>query len=141
MRLAASIEKLRAFIPLSADDIDRLPEDRQESLDAFLKRFEQLVDIIDNRLFRGLALLEQEDISDKSKRDLTLLMEKWGVLTNADAWSGCSILRNRLAHDYPAAPKQQAERVNAAHAAATLLLQTLDGIAERVRSRGLLTLD
>lgn len=39
--------------------------------------------MIQEQLFRGIAFLEQEDISDKSNRDKTLLMEKLGAIQSA----------------------------------------------------------
>ena len=85
-RLSRSVRKLVPVMPIGAAEIDGLDEGTQESVDAFIKRFEQLQDIVENRLFRGIALLEQEDVYGKSKRDLTLLMEKFGVVKSADKW-------------------------------------------------------
>ncbi len=136
-RLQSSAAKLQDLFPLPASAIDHLTEPRQETLDAFLKRFEQVVDLVENRLFRGLALLEGEDLAERSKRDITLLMERLDVVGAADAWSACSMLRNKLAHDYPDAPELRAERVNAAFASIPLLTETLRRIEARVRSRGL----
>jgi hypothetical protein len=98
-RLSRSTQKLAPVMLISAADIDRLDDNIQEAIDAFIKRFEQLQDIIENRLFRGIALLEQEDIYGQSKRDLTLLMEKFGIVESADQWSLLSLLRNKLAHE------------------------------------------
>lgn len=136
-RLARSADKLRPLFPIAADQVDAFDDATQESVDAFLKRFEQLVDLIEHRLFRGLALLEGEDIAEASKRDISRLMEKLGVLPDAHAWSACSMLRNKLAHDYPDAPGLRAERMNAAHAAVPLVRQTLERLVARARSRGL----
>lgn len=136
-RLEKSLARLTPHLPLTDETLDALDDGGQEALDAFLKRYEQLADLIENRLFRGLALLEGEDLTDKSKRDITMLMEKLGVAENAAAWTACSILRNRLAHDYPTAPGDRASRINQAHAGAALLLNTLRGVEARVRSRGL----
>lgn len=92
-------------------------------------------------MFRGLAVLEGEDLAEKSKRDITLLMEKLGVIGRADGWTACSILRNKLTHDYPASAAQRAERINSALAATPSLFDVLRGVEARVRSRRLADLD
>lgn len=130
-RLDRSVERLSGVFPLDGARIDALEPADQEAVDAFLKRFEQLVDLIDHRLLRGLALLEGEDVQDQTKRDVTLLMARIGVVDDADAWSMCSTLRNKLAHDYPDAPERRAERLNEAFAHARRLPPLLDRIEAR----------
>ena len=140
-RLTVSVQRLDAFFPISAAVMDRLGEDTQERIDAFIKRFEQLQDIIENRLFRGLAVLEGEDLSAKSKRDLILLMEKFGILTSADDWLGLSILRNKLAHEYPGDAAKQAERLNEAFASVGELTAVLTRIEGHVLKKNLAPID
>jgi hypothetical protein len=138
-RLASSTHKVVGLFPLSGEALNRLGEDPLESLDAFMKRFEQLQDLIENKLFRGVAYLEQEDISRLSKRDLTVLMEKLGVIESADQWSLLSILRNKLAHEYPGMPVIQASRLNEAFEWSPYLSSCVDVINRYVSSKRLLS--
>lgn len=139
-RLRRSLAELGARMPFTEATLDALDPAGEDALDAFLKRYEQLVDLVENRLFRGLALLEGEDVQDKSKRDLALLMAKFGVISDADRWSAASMLRNKLTHDYPDAGETRAERVNAAFGHGATVLEALAGVEARVRSRGLVGL-
>lgn len=136
-RLFQSTQKLSLVMPISAAEIDRLDDNTQESVDAFIKRFEQLQDIIENRLFRGIALLEQEDVYGKSKRDLTLLMEKFGIIESADKWSLLSMLRNKLAHEYPGDSVKQVERINEAYNSAQTLIEVLSRLKQYVIAKKL----
>lgn len=140
-RLRMSMERLAQLFPLADTQIDKLNDDNQESLDAFLKRFEQLEDIIENRLFRGLAVLEQEDILEKSKRDLVNLMEKFGVLESADQWASLSTLRNKLTHEYPRTPAKQAERINEVFKQAPIMLTVLERIKDHALKKELAALN
>lgn len=137
-RLARSLTRLERLFPLAAPRLAQLDEQAVESIDAFIKRFEQLQDIIASRIFRGIAILEQEEVAHLSKRDLTLLMEKLGVLPSADEWTRLAIARNQLAHDYPDQPQRQAAHLNGAFAAAPALLRTLEQAGGYARRKGLL---
>lgn len=136
-RLSLSMKKLAQLFPISADRINHLDGDTQESLDAFVKRFEQLQDIVESRLFRGIAFLEQEDVGAMSKRDVTILMEKLGAVRSADEWSMLSILRNKLAHEYPDDPEMQSSRLNEAYASSSLLIDSVAVLKQYVLSKDL----
>ncbi|MGH6636220.1 MAG: hypothetical protein ACRED0_08860 [Gammaproteobacteria bacterium] len=135
-RLSSSIARLKGVFPLSSDVINDMDEAAQESLDAFVKRFEQLQDIIEGRLFRAIAYLEQEDVTRLSRRDLTMLMEKLGAIGSADSWSRLSLLRNKLAHEYPMDAAKQTERLNEAYVSAASLVESLTKLCEYVVSKG-----
>lgn len=68
--------------------------------------------MIQEQLFRGIAYLEQEDISDKSNRDKTMLMEKLGAIKSAEDFGTAAMLRNKFSHHYPEQSTDQLERLN-----------------------------
>lgn len=80
-------------------------------------RFEQLQDTIEGTLFRGIAYLEQEDVTRLSRRDLTMRMEKLGAIGSADSWSRLSLLRNEYLND----AEKQAARPNQTYTSAEAL--------------------
>ena len=84
-----------------------------------------------------MALLEQEALAGRSRRDLTNLMERFGVVSSARRFAAIAELRNKLAHDYPNDPAKQAERLNDAYGAAPDLLRILDAIRGHVTAKGL----
>jgi len=110
-RLGRSLGKVTARSPFTAQMVAGLDPDQQDTVDAFLKRFEQLADLVGLALFKGLAILEQEDVAHLSRRDLADLMEKLGIIPSAEDWSRVAVLRTRLAHGYPNDPARQASRM------------------------------
>jgi hypothetical protein len=137
LRLKLSIERLSPIFPLLIRDLEELTVEQEESLDAFLHRFNSLFSMIQDHLFRGVALLEQEDISGKSNRDRTLLMEKLGTIESANQFAGLAELRNRLARHYPNEREKQIERLNLAIPGAKALLEVLDGIRDYAMAKKL----
>lgn len=137
-RLSRSLKRVAHLFPISEETLGKLDENSQESLDAFIKRFEQLQDTVENRLFRGVAILEQENVAEMSKRDMTILMEKLGVVDSADQWSLLAILRNKLAHEYPGDHAAQAGRLNEAFDLAMCLIDSVASIRRYVESKGLI---
>ena len=65
-----------------------------------------------DQIFRGIAYIEQEDLSNKSNRDKVLLMEKLGAIRSADEFGTAAILRNKFAHHYLEATTERMMRLN-----------------------------
>jgi len=137
-RLDYSITQLQPIMPLTATRMVELSEAQIESLDAFAKRYEQLQDTLQNKLFRGIALLEQENISDYSRRDITHLMEKLGVIPSTDEFANYALIRNRLAHEYPDEPERQSQRLNTAFDSASGLRHLVTRINDYLNQKALL---
>lgn len=121
-RLEASRAKLGPLFPLRADQLEELDPGEEEALDAFLKRFEQLVAAIQDQMFRAIALAEAEDLGGMSRRDVAERMERLGAIPSASQFRDLVVLRNRLSHLYPDDPGRQVAILNAAWAGSTALL-------------------
>jgi hypothetical protein len=65
-KLRQSVEKLQHLFPLPLEQAALLTDEQEESIDALILRYSQCVSMIQDQIFRGVAYLEQEDISDKS---------------------------------------------------------------------------
>lgn len=137
-RLDYSIKQLQAIMPLTTDTINQLSDEQVESLDAFAKRYEQLQDTLQNKLLRGIALLEQENISNYSRRDINNLMEKLGVIPSAKEFADYALIRNRLAHEYPDDPTRQSQRLNMAFQSASKLHQLVACVGTYLTQKSLL---
>ena len=127
-RLRRSVHRLDAFFPVGADRLQELAPEQQDDIDAFLKRFEQLVLTLQDQVFVGLAIREGEDPREMSRRDMTELMERLKAIPSARQFREFVAVRNRLAHLYPDDPGRQAANLNAAYDAAPRLLETSEHV-------------
>lgn len=135
-RLEASQAKLAPLFPLDADRLEALDPTAEEAMDAFLKRFEQLVTTIQDQLFRAIALVESEDLTGMSRRDVTERMEGLGAIPSASQFRDLVVLRNRLSHLYPDDPGRQVAILNAAYAGSTTLLAASALLQQYAKTKG-----
>jgi hypothetical protein len=134
---ADSAARIMGPVPDSIADFVALDDVRSTGARALLKAVEQAQDLL-ARLFRTYLLAEQIDIADLTARDIANRMEKYGMLADANTWSGLVRLRNRLTHEYPVSPTAQRERVADALAAVPLLRTIRDGLLPTLHSKGYL---
>lgn len=98
-----------------------IPE-TEDDLDAFLKRFEQLVSTIQDELFKAIAVSGGEETRGLARREVAELMERLGALPSAARFRTLVAIRNRITHAYPDRPGRQANNLNEAYAAIDNLL-------------------
>jgi hypothetical protein len=134
-RLARSRGKLAAQFPLSPARVTALPPDVEDDLDAFLKRYEQLVNTIQDELFKVVAIVGGEDVRGLARREVAELMDRLGALPSAANFRLFVAIRNRIAHSYPDDPERQAANLNAAYEAVPDLLATHEGVRRYLEHR------
>ncbi|MBI2493811.1 MAG: hypothetical protein HYV94_17160 [Candidatus Rokubacteria bacterium] len=133
-RLARSQGKLAAQFPLSPARVMALPPDVEDDLDAFLKRYEQLVNTIQDELFKVVAIVGGEDVRGLG-REMAELMDRLGALPSAASFRLLVAIRNRIAHSYPDDPERQAGNLNAAYEAVPDLLAAHEGVRRYLERR------
>ena len=134
-RLARSQGKLAAQFPLSPARLAALPPDVEDDLDAFLKRYEQLVNTIQDELFKVVAIVGGEDVRGLARREVAELMDRLGALPSAASFRLLVAIRNRIAHSYPDDPERQAGNLNAAYEAVPDLLAAHEGVRRYLERR------
>lgn len=127
-KLSWSLSKNADQFPATIQTVSAWSEVQEESIDAFILRYSQCVTIIQEQIFKGIAYLEQEDISDKSNRDKTLLMEKLGAIRSAEEFGTAAMLRNKFAHHYPEVTQARIDRLNLLPAEAEHVIDTFKSI-------------
>jgi hypothetical protein len=136
-KLRYSMAKNAPLFPLAQEALALLSDEQQESVDALILRYSQCVSMMQDQLFRGIAYLEQEDISDKSNRDKTLLMEKLGAIQSAEDFGTAAMLRNKFSHHYPEENADRLERLNLVMDEATFVVVCFGDITAYLHRKGL----
>ena len=135
-KLRYSIDKNATLFPLTPQALATLSDEQEESIDALILRYSQCVSMMQDQLFRGIAYLEQEDISDKSNRDKTLLMEKLGAIKSAEDFGTATMLRNKFSHHYPDESADRLERLNLVMDEAQFVVVCFGEISAYLRRKG-----
>ncbi|MET0852937.1 MAG: hypothetical protein ABW020_17495 [Candidatus Rokuibacteriota bacterium] len=78
-----------------------LPPDVEDGLDAFLKRYEELVNALQDELFKAIAIVGGEDTRGLARREVVELMDRLGAVPSAAGFRLLVAIRNRIAHSYP----------------------------------------
>lgn len=139
--LRYSFEKTRQLFPLDVKSIGLLTEEQKESIDAMILRYSQCVSLIQDQIFRGIAIVEEEDLSDKSNRDKAALMEKFGVIKSASEFGEAVVLRNKFSHSYSEESEKQLARLNLLPCESGFLFELFDHLKEYVEQKNLLPRD
>ena len=135
-KLRYSIAKNSYLFPITLAQLGLFNDEQEESIDALILRYSQCVTMIQEQLFRGIAYLEQEDVSDKSNRDKTLLMEKLGAIKSAEGFGTAAMLRNKFSHQYPEVSAARIERLNLILEEAQFVMASFDEISLYLRRKG-----
>lgn len=136
--LQYSLARNEATFPLDLNKLELLSEEQKESIDAMILRYSQCVSMIQDQLFKGVLLAEQEDISGKSNRDKTLLVEKLGAIKSAEDFAVAAVLRNKFAHFYPEESKDQLEKLNTLADESAYVIQVFSTVREYISAKNLL---
>lgn len=136
-KLRFSVEKNAALFPMDTQTLAALSDEQEESVDALILRYSQCVSMMQDQLFRGIAYIEQEDISDKSNRDKTLLMEKLGAIKSAEDFGTATMLRNKFSHHYPEETADRMERLNLVMGESKFVVDCFAEISNYLKRKGL----
>ncbi len=138
-KLRYSMQKNAALFPLTPAVLASLSDAQEESVDALILRYSQCVSMMQEQVFRGIAYLEQEDITDKSNRDKTLLMEKLGAIKSAEDFGTAAMLRNKFSHHYPEETIDRLERLNLVMDEANFVVACFSEINDYLTRKGLIS--
>lgn len=139
--LIFSMEKMAYLFPLSLDRLGDITDEQKESIDAYIFRYTQCMSMMQDHIFKSIAIAEQEDLSDKSNRDKSLLMEKFGAIESADSFGSATVLRNKFAHVYPEETKEQLEKLNLLPVKSAFVLDAFNHLVFYAVKKGLIEKD
>ncbi len=128
---------LAPLMPLDAERLASLGEPARTHVEAMLKKFDQFVDDLRRRAFRGVLTLAAEPVETMNQRQVFERLESLGCLDSVQAMLRMLDLRNRLAHEYPDQPDRQATAVTDVWQAIPELLAMLGTVRDYVVRTGL----
>ncbi len=134
-RLRRSHDALGRLFPLAAEAVHALDPVAEDAVDAFLKRYEQLVLTIQEELYEAVAAVGGEDIRSLARREVTELMARLGALPAADRFRTVVAIRNRITHVYPDDPGRQARNLNEALGTVPELLAAYESVRRYLERR------
>jgi hypothetical protein len=141
-KVAAGADELmplfRDAMPFAGDDLEELDLIQRTAATAFLKRFEQLQDLI-ARAARAIAGWTGVATGSMTHRDIANWLEKHALVTDAEAWMVAVRLRNRLVHEYPIEEEEQVLRLNESWALMPMLRTVTDTLGSFAEQKGLLS--
>ena len=113
-------------------DLGRLDKADRRLLDQFAYRYTRLQDDMGARLMPAVLTALGEDVVALPALDRFNRLEQLGWLPSADEWMELRQVRNQFTHEYPESAEERFERFSAAVAAATRLVDLLDGFERRL---------
>lgn len=132
--LQASLDKLATLMPLNAAWLAAAGPDDLEQIDAFLKRFANLVEA-GRRLHRAAIVQAAEGESTMAAQEINQRLETLNLLTSADRWYQVIGARNATTHEYAADFDITAEAITEAFDAAKIALEMVRFTLTEVRRR------
>ena len=113
-------------------DFNDIKEEDYEALEALSNRFGRTVDILINKVLRGLDLIELEDVS--RKLDIVIRAEKRKFVDDYKILIGLKDLRNELAHEY--IDEELVEKFKEVLNMTPILFEILDKVLNYVKEKG-----
>lgn len=132
--LSEALDDLHAG-QLTASDMARLGKEQRRLLDQFAYRYTRLQDDMGARLMPAVLAALGEPVATLSVIDRLNRLEQLEWLPSAEEWGDLRRIRNEFAHDYPEAPEQRFEHLQAAIASAQRALEILAGFEHRIHRR------
>lgn len=125
------------LMPMGEDRIDRLGQDDDVLIVAFLKRFEQYEACLNRTLKTISQIVKYGKVERLVALDVGRRAEKFGIVDER-RWGDAVRARNALVHEYPLRPDKRAEQVNRAWDARDTLETTWQGICRFVEEEHLI---
>jgi hypothetical protein len=111
-RIQMAYEMLNQKFPFTADKIEHLSPLELGMSELLINRFSKLQDTIGEKIFPHVLTLLGENIYQKSFIDRLNMLEKLGIIKDANQWQNYRTARNAATHEYPDNLNRMAENLN-----------------------------
>ena len=127
-RLSLTLMHDTHYFPIAAKAIASENSDVLRVRDAFLQRFEQTADHILRKLHPRLLSAIDAEIVAIPFFDILDRLHRLDIIDNPIEWVDLNRLRNRLVHEYSLTPTELSADLNAAWAAAPMLIKHVNRV-------------
>lgn len=111
-RIQMAYETLSENFPFTANKIKNLTPLDLGMAELLINRFSKLQDTIGDKIFLYVLILFGENIYQKSFIDRLNMLEKLGIIENAEQWQAYRSAGSAAAHEYPDNLSLMAENLN-----------------------------
>lgn len=111
-RMDYALGRLGGMLPLTAEQWESLDDETVTTIDQLLFRYNKFQDAMGQRLFPAILMLGGEWRDDETFIDKLNRLEKFHAIPSAEQWNEIRLIRNRMTHEYPDAPEQNARNLN-----------------------------
>lgn len=111
-RIQMAYELLNQKFPFTSDKIEHLNQLELGMSEMLINRFSKLQDTIGEKIFPNVLILLGEDIYQKTPIDRLNMLEKLGIIEDANEWQDYRTARNAATHEYPDNLNRMAENLN-----------------------------
>jgi len=100
-RMNFAFSQINKYLPFDNDSYFKLSEFDISFIDQFLYRFSKLQDLIGQKIFKLILIIEDEYDEGLSMRDIIDKMERFKIINSAEEWQYLREIRNDITHEYP----------------------------------------
>lgn len=118
--------------PFTAEKIGQLNQLELGMAEILINRFSKLQDTIGEKIFPNVLMLLGEDIYQKTFIDRLNMLEKLGIIDDANEWQNYREARNAATHEYPDNLGKMAENLNNVMALSQKLIAFWDKLQQLI---------
>ena len=133
--LQRSLQQVSGVLPATAGALARMSLKDADRVAAFLKRFENLVEVSRKQLFRAALVLAGEEHEHASARQIRERLGELELLSEPNEWAEVVEARHRAAHVHPAGDVRAADALNEAYRQARAALHLIGPMPDELERR------
>ncbi len=133
--LERSLRQVGELLPATAGELARMGPEDADRIAAFLKRFENLVEVSRKQLFRSALVMAAEEHEHVSARQVRDRLGKLKLLAEPEEWAAVVEARHRVAHVYPSGDARAADALNEAYRQARAAFRLISPIPDALERR------
>lgn len=134
-RMNFAFSQINKYLPFNNDSYFKLSEFDISFIDQFLYRFSKMQDLIGQKIFKLILIIEDEYDEGLSMRDILDKMERFKIISSVDDWQMLREIRNEITHEYPLLEDESIAAINLLFSKKSELFQILSNSVAIISKR------